>query len=68
MATHIHRGPSNVIEFRAARRVIVGGIRDAVRSQKPDGEVKPDRLSKTDFGDCWYHEAAIREDDADRKQ
>jgi hypothetical protein len=68
MATHILRGPSNVIAFPLARRAVLGGIHNVVKSQKPDGNVKPERLSKTDFGDCWYHEAAIRDDDPDRNQ
>jgi Protein of unknown function (DUF2735) len=68
MATHHIGGPSNVIQFRLARRAILGGIRTTAKPQNPDGDGKSERLSKADFGECWYHEAAIRDDDPDRKQ
>lgn len=67
MATQFLGGPSNVIVFPIGRRTILVGKQEAANPQKPDGDAAIARAFTAAFGEAWYHEAAILDDERSRQ-
>jgi hypothetical protein len=67
MATHHISGLSNVIEFPIARRAILGSKPEVAKPQELEGDAVIARAFTAAFGEAWYHEAAILEEEGSRQ-
>ncbi len=60
MSTELHRPTAKIYTFPSGGRAPPPRFRD---SQKPSARMAQDeRLTRAEYGDCWYHDAAVVEE------